>query len=147
MRGIHQWLVNSPCKRPVTQKMFPFDDVIMQTSSLIGQFIPPISYQSGRVKMWKWLVKLCTYLKSRMKQVFNSIHSYVPLYLLSKSEMILKDTFSVMTCTVEKWPRVKGVHWWPMDSPHKGPIKQKEFLCYDIIMLPFYMSPRGSCAI
>ena len=27
--GIHQWLVNSPHKGPVTQKMFPFDDVIM----------------------------------------------------------------------------------------------------------------------
>ena len=27
--GIHRWLVNSPHKGPVTQKMFPFDDVIM----------------------------------------------------------------------------------------------------------------------
>ena len=30
VRGIHQWPVNSPHKRPVTRKMFPFDDVIMQ---------------------------------------------------------------------------------------------------------------------
>ena len=30
VRGIHQWLVDSPHKGPVTQKMFPFDDVIMQ---------------------------------------------------------------------------------------------------------------------
>ena len=29
MRGIHRWPVNSPHKRPVTRKMFPFDDVIM----------------------------------------------------------------------------------------------------------------------
>ena len=27
-RGIHRWPVNSPHKGPVTQKMFPFDDVI-----------------------------------------------------------------------------------------------------------------------
>ena len=27
--GIHRWPVNSPHKGPVTQKMFPFDDVIM----------------------------------------------------------------------------------------------------------------------
>ena len=27
--GIHRWLVNFPHKRPVTRKMFPFDDVIM----------------------------------------------------------------------------------------------------------------------
>ena len=29
VRGIHRWPVNSPHKRPVTQKMLPFDDVIM----------------------------------------------------------------------------------------------------------------------
>ena len=29
LRGIHRWLVNSPHKWPVTRKMFPFDDVIM----------------------------------------------------------------------------------------------------------------------
>ena len=27
--GIHRWTVNSPHKRPVTRKIFPFDDVIM----------------------------------------------------------------------------------------------------------------------
>ena len=30
VRGIRRWLVNSPHKWPVTRKMFPFDDVIMQ---------------------------------------------------------------------------------------------------------------------
>ena len=30
VRGIHRRPVNSPHKRPVTLKMFPFDDVIMQ---------------------------------------------------------------------------------------------------------------------
>ena len=29
VRGIHRWSVNSPYKRPVTRKMFPFDDIIM----------------------------------------------------------------------------------------------------------------------
>ena len=29
VRGIHQWLVDSPHKGPVTWKMFPFDDVIL----------------------------------------------------------------------------------------------------------------------
>ena len=29
VRGIHRGLVNSPHKCPVTQKMFPFDDAIM----------------------------------------------------------------------------------------------------------------------
>ena len=31
VRGIHRWPVNSLHKEPVTRKMIPFDDVIMQT--------------------------------------------------------------------------------------------------------------------
>ena len=23
------------------------------------------------------------------------------------------------------WPFVRGIHWWPVDSPHKGPVMQK----------------------
>ena len=29
VQGIHRWSVNSPHKRPVTRKMFPFNDVIV----------------------------------------------------------------------------------------------------------------------
>ena len=32
VRGIRRWSVNSLHKRPVTRKMFPFDDVIMQST-------------------------------------------------------------------------------------------------------------------
>ena len=35
MRGIHQWPVNSPHKGPVTQKMVPFDDVIMSQNTYL----------------------------------------------------------------------------------------------------------------
>ena len=58
VRGIHRWPVNSPHKWPVTQKMFPFDDVIMAhygagsytdlgpTTKLVGsfQFLRPLDY-------------------------------------------------------------------------------------------------------
>ena len=33
MRGIHRWPVNSPHKWPVTRKMFPFVDVIMNINA------------------------------------------------------------------------------------------------------------------
>ena len=40
--GIQRWPVNSPHKRPVTRKMFPFDDVIMKkwfaTELVISQY-------------------------------------------------------------------------------------------------------------
>ena len=39
VRGIQRWPVNSPHKGPVTQKMFPFDDVIMSYDSLSGHFL------------------------------------------------------------------------------------------------------------
>ena len=35
VRGIHRWPVNSPHKWPVTRKMFPFDDVIMDCYVLL----------------------------------------------------------------------------------------------------------------
>ena len=37
VRGIHQWTVNSPHKGPGTQKMFPFDDVIMSIYQTRGK--------------------------------------------------------------------------------------------------------------
>ena len=37
VRGIHRWPVNSPHKWPVTRKMFPFNDVIMQLISFPKQ--------------------------------------------------------------------------------------------------------------
>ena len=37
VRGIHRWPVNSPYKWPVTPKMFPFDDVIMDMPSPFEQ--------------------------------------------------------------------------------------------------------------
>ena len=47
VRGIHRWQVNSPLIRPVTRKMFPFDDVIMlQTKIYIRQNQYP--------ELWVW---------------------------------------------------------------------------------------------
>ena len=44
VRGIHRWPLNSPHKRPVTRKMFPFDDVIMVYSI---HCTPTVNSQSG----------------------------------------------------------------------------------------------------
>ena len=38
VRGIHWWPVNSPHKWPVTRKMFPFDDVIINYTRLVDQY-------------------------------------------------------------------------------------------------------------
>ena len=58
VRGIHRWPVNSPRKRPVTQKMFPIDDVIMCQVANHSK-TPHASLYFGMlcistVKMWNW---------------------------------------------------------------------------------------------
>ena len=47
-RGINRWPVISPHKGPVTRKMFPFDDVIMQIQYIsqpihLGKAVPPVT--------------------------------------------------------------------------------------------------------
>ena len=54
VQGIHRRLVNSLHKRPVMQKKFPFDDIIMNIAFLCygvlhGQFHP---YPSGLLHSW-----------------------------------------------------------------------------------------------
>ena len=77
VRGIHRWPVNSPHKGPVTRKMFPFDDVIMNNRNQIkqhwvngmdkwlhkhktmGHNYPPVSWfqrlSEPPVKLWAWV--------------------------------------------------------------------------------------------
>ena len=70
VRGIHRWPVNSPHKGPVTQKMLPFDDVIMSMWPLdesIGQgFSSNIDNHSQLVTIkpifritYEWLYFFC----------------------------------------------------------------------------------------
>ena len=44
MRGIHRGPVNSPHKGPVTRKMFPFDDVIMDQIKNSSHPLAPLSW-------------------------------------------------------------------------------------------------------
>ena len=50
VRGIHRWQVNSPHKRPVTQKMFPFDDVINKSRHV--EYIP---WNINTLLLWLFL--------------------------------------------------------------------------------------------
>ena len=42
------------------------------------------------------------------------------------------------------WPFVRGIHQWPVDSPHKGPAMWKTFPCNDMIMVAVYQCWHGS---
>ena len=64
VRGIHQGPVNSLHKLPVTQKMFPFDDVVM-----INKMIPmvPNWNQFKLTTTWIWNVGSVKYLTCNRK--------------------------------------------------------------------------------
>ena len=76
VRGIHRGPVISPHKWPVTQKMFPFDDVIM---------MPPINVVSHCV-VGIWFIFVNSYIsKSSFKQLLcNYWHSYTCAISFSK---------------------------------------------------------------
>ena len=43
---------------------------------------------------------------------------------------------------------VRGIHWWPVNSPHKGPVTRKMFLFDDVIMqlfIPQHASATMQC--
>ena len=57
LRGIHRWPVNSPRKRPVTRKTFPFHDVIMRYRfacdiRLFGLYCFKGTYWEQVIKIW-----------------------------------------------------------------------------------------------
>ena len=58
VRGIHRWPVNSPQKGPVTQRLFSFDDVIMDDKVRV-----PCIYRTGT-----WRVNFTNTLS--MKSIF-----------------------------------------------------------------------------
>ena len=51
VHGIHHWPVNSPHRRPVTWKMFSFDDVIMKT--IVQQWIPLTKVSHWALSSWE----------------------------------------------------------------------------------------------
>ena len=132
MWGIHRWPVNSRHKRPVIRKMFLFDDVIMcrifhelctwfalcyDCSLVLVDFIDFIQHfgdviMSAMASQITGVSMVCTSVCPGTDQ--RKYHSSVPLAF------------------------VRGIHRWQVNSPHKGPVTQKMFPIYDIIMFFFH---------
>ena len=82
VRGIHRWPVNSSHKRPVTRKLFPFDDVIMKIPALayiMAQYLSgdkascePMMIQFTHVRgtMSKWVNECDVMLSTRRRLAF-----------------------------------------------------------------------------
>ena len=57
VRGIHRWLVDSSDKRPVTRKMFPFDDVIMGSVFMSSYHAKPNRFLLWSFQYLDWCCK------------------------------------------------------------------------------------------
>ena len=73
VRGIHRSPVNSPHKRPVTQKMFPFDDVIMFLHE-------PITNISMFLVMFPSIIIICVLYVSVANYLCYVAGHYAPLH-------------------------------------------------------------------
>ena len=104
--GIHRWPVNSPHKGPVTQKMFPFDDVIMITGQLIilwsmlecilffiSSHLPTLYHVIYIVYLWPTAFQRCF---STLGVLALSDYKDVPVYLLPLiSQCMIASCFNI----------------------------------------------------
>ena len=69
--------------------------------------------------------------------VIMSVMSLCPKSLCPKSTVCLAIYLGEHQTKYQNsrhWSFVKGIHRWPVDSPHKGPVTQKAVPFHDIIM-------------
>ena len=150
---IHRSPVNSPHKWPVTRKMFPFDDVIMD--SIGSGLIIGCTFYTKKLSL-----QASQHAQNHSQRYFGSCFKYTwydneirsnerwgkswqwrhkehdgvsnPLRL----DCLLKRLFR---CTSKyqsaAWLAfVRGIHRWPVESPHKGPVTQTIFPFNDVIV-------------
>ena len=84
VKGIRRWPVDSPHKGPVTRKMFPFDDVIMNPSS------------RPMLLLNQWPIYLCCYL------IENRESSWLPYVLTDGPEVVHMTTKQPLRIWINK---------------------------------------------
>ena len=106
--AIHRWPVNSPHKGPVTRKMFPIDDVIMDMFSVFVWFIFTYLRGGGGVDFpFQW-----------RHNGRDSVSNHQPY------DCLFNGLFN------RRWKKTSK----PVNSPHKWPVTRKMFPSDDVIM-------------
>ena len=145
VRGIHQWPGYSPHKRPVTWKMFPLDDIIEEMVSEKGPWaecvksastshFPDIShfYLISDI----YLILIAYYTGWSSQDVVLHYSDVIMSVMASQitSLMIVYSTFYWKHQSSASLALVWGIHQWPVNSPHKGPVTRKMYPFHDVIM-------------
>ena len=106
VRGIYQWPVNSPHKRPVTWKMFSSDDVITEYHLRIP------SYHSRRLTVKEFTVE-------------SPYQSPVSLRAFPSFTIQIQWKFAVLSWHVRKFVAI----WWPATELQQGEVSIEFELC------------------
>ena len=83
VRGIHRWPVNSPHKRPVTRRMFSFDDVSMLGSA----GLLPLFTRRFHTEIFMRPVSKFSNTCIDDSSVFNSLHAINLVWLLWRNRL------------------------------------------------------------
>ena len=142
VRGIHRWPVESPHKGPVTLKIFPFDDVVMDSlhqgsvmSSINAFFIASLSILLNEQSMdlrfeSHWTLQQHHYGDAIMGVLASQITSPTIVYSNFYSGADQRKHQSSASLAF-----VQGIHRRPVNSPRKWPVTRKMFPFDDVIMI------------
>ena len=147
VRGIQRWLVDSPHKGPVTRKIFPFDEIIMET---VGHYVQASIHREPRFKndasndRTKLNVRQLANLSWLEQREYWSYHHYDDVIMSTIASQITSLTIVYSTVysgadqskhqSSASLAFVWGIHRGPVNSPHKWPVTRKMFPFDDVIM-------------
>ena len=120
VRGIRRGPVNSPHKGPVTRKKCPFDDVIMR-------HISEFSVHASRYSPKKRRDNYSDYIMSAMASQITGVSIVFPTVCSGKDQRKHQSSASLAF--------VRGIHRWPVNSPHNWPVTWKMLPFDDVVML------------
>ena len=121
VRGIHQWLVDSPHKGPVTQKIFSFDDIIMQSNALIT------------TQPLLTLMNIRHDVTGKLQPLYNMLE------LHGEHDDVIKWKHFP-----RNWPFVRGIHQSPVNSPHKGQWSGALMFSLICVLINNWVNNRGA---
>ena len=103
--GIQGWLVNSRHKWPVTRKMFPFDNVNMNSIYSIG-------------KWWLYVTKLSTTAISVVFLFSCCSHKYCMIWMLLNIYMHFSSDVFFLLVNIYCWWHTTNIHIY-ITKPHR----------------------------
>ena len=138
LRGIHVRPEDSPHRGPATLDMFLCKNIIMALDRLHHSAQIEIEEsrvsdnfsQSDKIAHTRWVFYRVAYYSTVTRAHWRVWSSASTLFLLSFIQTYIRENIR-LSCY---WSFLRGVHWCPEDSPHKGPATM-DITCFRMITL------------